>query len=175
MTLPEGIQVNPSAANGLKACPENAEEGVQGIGYQGPGSDEDPYSTGSAEYPTPEPPRFSPEPARCPPASKIGTVTVHTPLLKSPLHGAVYLAKPAPNGEPGQNPFNSLLALYIVAEEPEAGIRVKLAGEARSTARQVRSPRSSPTRHRSRSKTSKSTSTPARARRLTTPAAVREL
>jgi hypothetical protein len=131
VTLPEGMQVNPSAANGLEACPEDAEEGVQGIGYQGPGSDEDPYSKGSAEYLTPEPPRFSPVPAQCPPGSKIGTVTVHTPLLKNPLHGAVYLAKPAPNGEPGQNPFNSLLALYVVAEEPEAGIRVKLAGEAK--------------------------------------------
>ncbi len=131
VTLPEGMQVNPSGANGLKACPEHPEEGVQGIGYQGPGSAQDPFSKGSGEYPTPEPLRFSPEPAGCPPGSKIGTVSVHTPLLKSPLYGAVYLAKPAPNGEPGQNPFNSLLALYILAEEPQAGIRVKLAGEAR--------------------------------------------
>ena len=131
VTLPEGMQVNPSAANGLQACPEAAQEGVQGIGYQGPGSNEDPYSKASPAYPTPEPPRFSPEPAQCPPASKIGTVTVHTPLLKNPLHGSVYLAKPAPQGETGQNPFNTLLALYIVAEEPQAGIRVKLAGEAK--------------------------------------------
>jgi hypothetical protein len=130
VTLPEGMQLNPSGANGLAACPEDAEEGVHGMGYQGPGSNLDPYSEGSAEYATPEPLRFSREPAQCPTASTIGTVTVHTPLLQNPLHGSVYLAKPAPNGEPGQNPFNSLLALYIVAEEPEAGIRVKLAGEA---------------------------------------------
>ena len=131
VTLPEGMQVNPSAANGLAACPETAQEGVQGIRYQGPGSNEDPYSSASPTYPTPEPLRFSPEPAQCPAASRIGTVIVHTPLLKDPLYGSVYLAKPAPQGEAGQNPFNALLALYIVAEESEAGIRVKLAGEAK--------------------------------------------
>ncbi len=54
---------------------------------------------------------------------------IRTPLLEHELHGSVYLATPAPLGEAGQNPFNSLVALYIVAEEPSAGIRVKLAGE----------------------------------------------
>jgi hypothetical protein len=117
VTLPEGVELNPSAAGGLEACSE------QQIGFEGsPG--EDPLSPGA-----PQPLRFSSEPARCPPASKVGTVRIKTPLLEHELHGSVYLATPAPQGEPGRNPFGSLVALYIVAEEPSAGIRVKLAGD----------------------------------------------
>jgi len=117
VTLPEGVELNPSAAGGLEACSE------QQIGFEGsPG--EDPLAPAA-----PQPLRFSSEAAHCPPASKVGTVRIKTPLLEHELHGSVYLATPAPQGEPGQNPFGSLVALYIVAEEPSAGIRVKLAGE----------------------------------------------
>jgi hypothetical protein len=119
VTLPEGMQLNPSAAGGLEACSE------QLVGFEGQPED-DPLSPGAAQ-----PLRFSSELARCPPASKVGTVRIRTPLLEHELHGSVYLATPAPVGEAGQNPFDSLLALYLVAEEPVAGIRVKLAGESR--------------------------------------------
>ena len=110
VTLPEGVQLNPSAANGLQACTE-AQAGFERINP----------TTGTQE--------FTAGPASCPEASKVGHVHIKTPLLPKELEGALYLAEPAPNGEPGKNPFNSLVALYLVAEDKEAGVLVKLAGE----------------------------------------------
>jgi hypothetical protein len=126
VVLPEGVQLSPSAANGLEACSESQ------IGYQGPGRKDDPYSPNEQESM-----RFTTAPVTCPAGSKVGTVKVKTPLLKNELEGAVYLAAPAPLKESGKNPFDSLVALYIVAEDPPAvvangeasGIRVKIAGE----------------------------------------------
>jgi hypothetical protein len=111
VTLPEGVLLSPSAANGLAACSEEQ------VGYQG-GGGTDPLAPGA-----PEPLRFSTERAECPEASKVGIVHIKTPLLNEELEGAVYLAAQS------ANPFGSLLALYIVAENPTLGIRVKLAGE----------------------------------------------
>lgn len=59
--------------------------------------------------------------ATCPDSAKIGTVEIDTPLLDEPLQGGVYLAKP------DDNPFGSLLALYIVAKGP--GFTLKLPGK----------------------------------------------
>jgi hypothetical protein len=59
----------------------------------------------------------------CPEASKIGSVRVTTPLLEEEAKGAVYVAGPY------DNPFGSLLALYMVAKIPERGILVKQAGK----------------------------------------------
>jgi hypothetical protein len=61
--------------------------------------------------------------AGCPEDSKLGTVRIETPVLKEDATGAVYLAKPS------DNPFDSLLALYIVAKIPDRGVIVKTAGK----------------------------------------------
>jgi hypothetical protein len=93
IALPEGLVVNPASADGLDGCAP-AQIELEGE-----------------------------EPARCPDASKIGTVEVGTPLLEQPLRGGVYVAMPH------DNPFGSLLALYIAVEDPRTGLVVKLAGE----------------------------------------------
>jgi uncharacterized repeat protein (TIGR01451 family) len=58
--------------------------------------------------------------AACPKGSKIGSVEVDTPLLQEPMTGDVFVAKQA------DNPFGSLLAMYLVARAP--GVMIKLAG-----------------------------------------------
>ncbi|HEX3735699.1 MAG TPA: hypothetical protein VHU86_11185 [Solirubrobacterales bacterium] len=57
--------------------------------------------------------------AGCPNEAKIGTVEVETPLLGESLHGSLYIAKPY------ENPFHTLLALYIVIKSQALGIVVK--------------------------------------------------
>jgi hypothetical protein len=100
VALPIGMTLNPSSANGLGSCTS----GQIGI---------DP-GTGVADG----------EPVACPDNSQIGTVEVDTPLLSDPLSGSVYVAKPY------DNPFNSLLAIYVTVEDPKSGVLVKLAGHA---------------------------------------------
>lgn len=139
VTLPQGMQLNPSAANGLQACPEAQQsgDGYEGIGFKGFAKFGGPGGEPVAETATFTPTfRLNEEevggsklPPSCPPASKVGIVRVKTPLLPKELSGSLYLAEPAPNGEAGRNPFNSLIALYLVAEDREAGVLVKLAGE----------------------------------------------
>jgi hypothetical protein len=126
--LPAGVAINPSSADGLQFCSEGL------VGF-----------TGFGEFPT-EPgvdnTLFSPflpgsipalaagqtEPLRpgvnfCPDAAKVGEVTIHTPLLRNPIKGFVYLAAQE------SNPFGSVLAMYIVAEDSVSGSLVKLPGE----------------------------------------------
>jgi hypothetical protein len=59
-------------------------------------------------------------PVTCPDSSRLGTVEIHTPVLDDRLKGDVFLAKQ------DDNPFRSLIALYMVAKGP--GFTVKLPG-----------------------------------------------
>ena len=103
VVLPRGLVVNPASADGLAAC-TTAQIGLL---------------TAAGASPI----HFDEAPARCPKAAKIGTVEAITPLLDHPIPGAVYLAAQ------GDNPFKSLLAIYIVLEDPESEVIAKLAGE----------------------------------------------
>jgi hypothetical protein len=57
----------------------------------------------------------------CPGGSKLGSVSVKVPALRDPLQGSVYLASPH------DNPFDTLIALYIVARG--SGVLLKLPGQ----------------------------------------------
>jgi hypothetical protein len=109
VTLPEGVQASPAAANGLLAC-SSASVGLEG---------------GVAEGEQLQNDHFSREEEHCPEASRIGSVSIKTPLLKEELKGWVYLASQ------DTDPFSSPLVLYVMAYDPVSGVRVKLAGEVR--------------------------------------------
>jgi hypothetical protein len=97
VTLPEGVTINPSQAEGLAVCSEAdlADETAKSEPGEG-----------------------------CPPASKVGTVEVESPLLQGEvLRGALFVA------EPFKNRFGSLLAIYMTIKSPDMGIAVKLAGK----------------------------------------------
>jgi hypothetical protein len=103
--LPEGMSLNPSSANGLEGCSEAQ------IGYRG------------KNFEMPNPIRFDEAQPACPDGSKLGTAEIKTPLLENPLVGEVFLA----NQE--ENPFGSLLAIYLVVNDPTTGVLIKLPGE----------------------------------------------
>jgi hypothetical protein len=117
--FPEGVVVNPASADGLQACSQEL------VGLQsGTGANGELLFTPTLPEPLQQGTNF------CPDASKIATVTIKSPLLPKGqfVEGAMYLATPAPSGEPGKNPFNSLVAAYIVATDPISGTVVKLPG-----------------------------------------------
>ncbi len=98
VALPEGVQLNPSAADGLQACTQ-AQVALS-----------------------------SESESSCPSASKLANATIKTPLLPNPLKGFVYLASPQNFAGLPENPFSSLVAMYLVARDPVSGVLVKLAG-----------------------------------------------
>jgi|HubBroStandDraft_6_1064221.scaffolds.fasta_scaffold05810_2 hypothetical protein len=125
VVLPEGITTNPAGANGLEACSEGLvgftgfeeankefEAGVKTATF----TPQLPGTFGSSEV-------LEPGVNFCPDASKIATAKITVPVLAHPLEGAVYLASQ------NTNPFGSLIAMYIVAEDPVSGVLVKLPGE----------------------------------------------
>jgi hypothetical protein len=148
--LPAGVALNPSGANGLEACSGDpsalAATGQLGspgdeVGFKGfevlpsepgvslpifspfvPGDIAAKNAVAAGEL-VPEENVIQPGLNFCANASKIGTVRFKTPLLEHEVTGTVYLAAQE------SNPFGSLMAMYVVAEEPVAGVAVKLPGE----------------------------------------------
>ena len=102
VTLPEGMTVDPSAGDGLQACSEAQ------IGW---------------EEGAPGPVKFNANGEECPKASKIGSLELSTPLIPNKLEGALYLASQ------NENPFHTLLAAYIVVDDPVTGVLIKIAGK----------------------------------------------
>lgn len=111
VTFPASVAVNPSSADGLTACSET-QAGFTGYAELNP--------TGEPGVKTAQ---FTPGAAQCPDAAKIGSVIVHTPLLEHPLPGALYLATPH------DNPFGSLIAVYLTVDDSVSGVVIKLPGK----------------------------------------------
>jgi hypothetical protein len=119
VTLPEGVAINPAGADGLEACSEGL------AGFTGFEEFNPEFEAGvqTATF-TPRPiESLQPGVSFCPNSSKIGTAKVRTPLLQNPLEGAMYLAAQT------DNPFGSLIAMYLIIEDPVSGSTIKLAGE----------------------------------------------
>ncbi len=91
-TLPPGLVVSPSAADGLQACSPAQ------------------IALGTNVQPS------------CPQASKIASVEVESPAVAGVLQGSVYLASQE------DNPFHTLIAGYIVIDDPTTGVLVKVPG-----------------------------------------------
>jgi hypothetical protein len=102
--LPEGVAINPAAADGLGACTSEQ------IGLKG------------THFPLPNRIRFDKNPVKCPDSSKVGTIELSSALLTNTLPGNLYLAAQ------GDNPFGSTFAVYLVIDDPQTGTRVKLPG-----------------------------------------------
>ncbi len=94
VTLPRGMSFSPAFADGLQAC-----------------------SLAQIKLETNAP-------IACPDASRIGEVTLSTPLLPKPAEGSMYLAAQ------GDNPFESTFAVYLVLHDTEErGILIKIPGK----------------------------------------------
>lgn len=95
VALPDGMTINPSVGAGLGACTP---------------------AQYAAESPTSAPGEGCPNP------SKIGVLSIETPLVEEPLAGSLFIATPF------QNPFGTAYALYLVARSSQRGFIVKVAG-----------------------------------------------
>jgi hypothetical protein len=97
VTLPEGWTVSPSSADGLVGCSDAQSSIGTLLG------------------------------ARCPEASKIGTVEATTLLLKEKLEGGVYVGT-----QESDDPLSGrMFRMFIALNSEERGIRVKLPGQIR--------------------------------------------
>jgi DNA-binding beta-propeller fold protein YncE len=103
--LPDGVTLNPSLGAGLGTC--------------------SPVQLAAETA-------FNPPGAGCPNGSKIGEFRFHSPFYDDFLRGGIYLAQPdhPGSGAPGaENPFDSLLAVYLVAKSADRGLLIRVPGE----------------------------------------------
>jgi hypothetical protein len=102
--LPKGVTINPSVGAGLDTCSPAQLAGETA---------------------------FNPPGGGCPNGSKIGVFSVHVPFYQNALQGGIYLAKPdEPGGAPGaENPFDTLLAVYLIAKSADRGILIGVPGK----------------------------------------------
>lgn len=92
VTLPAGMSISPSIVDGVQACNESGHEGINFTGAE------------SEEIGLNGEPQLAP--GHCPDASSVGTVKAYTPLLREPVEGHIYLARPGCGGalrRPAQN------------------------------------------------------------------------
>jgi hypothetical protein len=140
VSLPEGVSVDPSAANGLTACQVSGPEGIELGNQDTPTADQAASAEGAKEgQPVQEGEVMGadglvhPAAGHCPASSQVGEVEVTTPLLEAPLKGHVYVATPGCGGA-GQSPCTAqsaedgeLFGIYL--EIAGSGVIVKLKGE----------------------------------------------
>jgi hypothetical protein len=98
VTLPEGLAINPSSADGLQACTD-AQLGLRQEGV-----------------------------ATCPAASKLGTVTLQTPLLDHPVDGTIFLRT-----QNSDDPLSGeLFRIAVEIRSDVDGVDIKLPGSVRA-------------------------------------------
>jgi hypothetical protein len=95
--LPEGVSVSPTAAQGLAPC-----------------------SASQIGLLSDSPPRFDDSAPGCPESSRVGTVSLTTPVTSHRLEGSIFVA------DQDDNPFHSPIALYLAIDDPDTGLTVKL-------------------------------------------------
>jgi hypothetical protein len=115
VSLPEGVAISPSAADGLDGCSD-----LPGAGDQ-------------VHYETTAP-------VRCPEASRVGSVIATSPLLAErdaqtdevigaePIGGDVYILKPHPGDLSPAGDQDGTFRLLIQVNSPEFGVNAKLPG-----------------------------------------------
>lgn len=109
VTLPKGMTLNPSAANGLTACTQAQ------------------FGLGIAESRA-----FEIRPisnVSCPSTSKVGTVSLEVPTLPAhALEGSVFLGGEGPAGEKTTSISKPPYTIYLNAESTRYGIQVRAQG-----------------------------------------------
>lgn len=123
LTLPQGMSLNPSAAEGLQAC-SNAQFGIAAEGAALPTA---PAVVEGVE----ENGASSAVPITCPEGSKLGTLAIETPGLPAgALQGDVYLGQPLSSSPESGVEYRLLLS----AESSQYGVGARLVGNVSANA-----------------------------------------